>query len=43
MCVAVLVLQLGLVHVRVGVLGSVVVGVRVLVRDVVVLVRRVRV
>ena len=35
--------EIGLVHVLMGVLGSVVVGVRVLVRDMVVLVRGVRV
>jgi hypothetical protein len=41
--VAVLVLQLGLVHVLMAVLVAVLVGVRMLVRDVVVLVRSVRV
>jgi hypothetical protein len=43
MCVAVSLFEAGFVHVSVGVLGSVVVGVGVLVLDVLVFVRGVRV
>jgi hypothetical protein len=41
-CVVAILLEAGLVHVRVGVLGPVLVGVGVLVLDMLVLVRRVR-